>query len=64
MIGSQGDCIRVFRSWVDVDVSPLFQTPVEEALQALDANAHIIGISPKAADHKTLLLSLQKELND
>ena len=47
-----------------MDVGPLFQTPVEEALQALDANVHIIGISPKVADHKTLLPALQKELND
>ena len=48
----------------DVDVGPLFQTPAEVALQALDADVHIIGISSQAAGHKTLLPALQKELND
>jgi len=48
----------------DVDVGPLFQTPAEVALQALDADVHVIGISSQAAGHKTLLPALQKELND
>ena len=29
----------------DVDVGPMFQTPAEVALQALDADVHVIGIS-------------------
>jgi hypothetical protein len=36
----------------DVDVSPLFQTPAEVALQALDADVHIVGVSSQAAGHK------------
>lgn len=40
----------------------LFQTPKEVALQALDADVHVIGVSSQAAGHKTLLPALQKEL--
>lgn len=36
----------------DVDVSPLFQTPAEVALQALDADVHIVGVSSQAAGHR------------
>jgi hypothetical protein len=36
----------------DVDVSPLFQTPAEVALQALDADVHIVGVSSLAAGHR------------
>ncbi len=36
----------------DVDVSPLFQTPGEVALQALDADVHIVGVSSQAAGHR------------
>jgi methylmalonyl-CoA mutase len=46
----------------DVDVGPLFQTPDEVALQALDADVHAIGISSQAAGHKTLLPALKEEL--
>lgn len=46
----------------DVDVGPLFQTPEEVALQALDSDVHVIGISSQAAGHKTLLPALKKEL--
>jgi methylmalonyl-CoA mutase len=46
----------------DVDMGALFQTPKEVALQALDADVHVIGISSQAAGHKTLLPALQKEL--
>ena len=46
----------------DVDVGPLFQTPREVALQALDADVHVIGVSSQAAGHKTLLPALKKEL--
>ncbi len=48
----------------DVDVGPLFQTPAEVALQALDADVHVIGISSQAAGHKTLLPALKKELQE
>uniref|UniRef100_A0A7S1ZPU6 B12-binding domain-containing protein n=1 Tax=Ditylum brightwellii TaxID=49249 RepID=A0A7S1ZPU6_9STRA len=46
----------------DVDVGPLFQTPEEVALQAVDSDVHVIGISSQAAGHKTLLPALKKEL--
>jgi len=46
----------------DVDMGALFQTPKEVALQALDADVHVIGISSQAAGHKTLLPALKKEL--
>ncbi|EED93415.1 probable methylmalonyl-coa mutase [Thalassiosira pseudonana CCMP1335] len=46
----------------DVDIGPLFQTPEEVALQALDSDVHVIGISSQAAGHKTLLPALRAEL--
>lgn len=46
----------------DVDIGPLFQTPEEVALQALDSDVHVIGISSQAAGHKTLLPALKAEL--
>lgn len=48
----------------DVDIGPLFQTPEEVALQALDSDVHVIGVSSQAAGHKTLLPALQKELKE
>jgi methylmalonyl-CoA mutase len=36
----------------DVDISPLFQTPAEVTLQAMDADVHIVGISSQAAGHR------------
>ena len=48
----------------DVDIGPLFQTPREVALQAIDSDVHIIGVSSQAAGHKTLLPALQDELRD
>jgi methylmalonyl-CoA mutase cobalamin-binding domain/chain len=36
----------------DVDISPLFQTPAEVALQAVDADVHVVGISSQAAGHR------------
>jgi methylmalonyl-CoA mutase len=48
----------------DVDIGPLFQTPKEVAIQAIDSDVHIIGISSQAAGHKTLLPALKKELED
>lgn len=48
----------------DVDIGPLFQTPREVALQAIDSDVHIIGVSSQAAGHKTLLPALQEELKE
>ena len=48
----------------DVDIGPLFQTPHEVALQALDSDVHVIGISSQAAGHKALLPALKKELEE
>eukprot|EP00111_Clytia_hemisphaerica_P022208 TCONS_00065259-protein len=42
----------------DVDVSPLFQTPMEVAQLAVDADVHAIGASTLAAGHKTLVPEL------
>jgi methylmalonyl-CoA mutase len=47
----------------DVDIGPLFQTPAEVMLQALDSDVHVIGISSQAAGHKTLLPALKVELH-
>ena len=47
----------------DVDIGPLFQTPKEVAIQAVDADVHIIGVSSLAAGHKTLVPQLVKELS-
>jgi methylmalonyl-CoA mutase len=46
----------------DVDIGPLFQTPEETALQAVENDVHVIGISSLAAGHKTLLPQLIEEL--
>lgn len=46
----------------DVDVGPLFQTPAEVALQAVEADVHIIGVSSLAAGHLTLVPALREEL--
>ncbi|EOD40567.1 putative Methylmalonyl-coenzyme A mutase [Emiliania huxleyi CCMP1516] len=47
----------------DVDVGPLFATPAEVALQAVDADVHVVGVSSQAAGHRTLLPALIKELS-
>ena len=39
----------------DVDIAPLFQTPEEAALQAIEADAHVIGVSSQAGGHNTLV---------
>ncbi|MDB4649823.1 methylmalonyl-CoA mutase [Crocinitomicaceae bacterium] len=39
----------------DVDIGPLFQTPMEAAKQAMENDVHILGISSLAAGHKTLV---------
>ena len=46
----------------DVDVGPLFQTPQEAAVQAIENDVHVIGVSTLAAGHKTLIPLLMKEL--
>jgi methylmalonyl-CoA mutase len=46
----------------DVDVGPLFQTPGEVARQAVEADAHIVGVNSLAAGHLTLVPALRDEL--
>lgn len=46
----------------DVDIGPLFQTPEETALQAVENDVHVVGMSSLAAGHKTLLPQLIEEL--
>ncbi|MEV4006139.1 methylmalonyl-CoA mutase [Actinomadura sp. NPDC049753] len=46
----------------DVDVGPLFQTPAEVALQAVEADVHIVGVNSLAAGHLTLVPALREEL--
>lgn len=46
----------------DVDIGPLFQTPEEVAMQAVENDVHIIGASSLAAGHKTLIPKLIDEL--
>ncbi|HBP44438.1 MAG TPA: methylmalonyl-CoA mutase [Flavobacteriales bacterium] len=42
----------------DVDLGPLFQTPMEVVQQAIDNDVHVVGISTLAAGHKTLVPEL------
>lgn len=42
----------------DVDISPLFQTPVEAARMAVENDVHVVGVSSLAAGHKTLVPAL------
>lgn len=42
----------------DVDIGPLFQTPGEAARQAVENDAHIVGVSSLAGGHKTLVPEL------
>jgi methylmalonyl-CoA mutase len=46
----------------DVDIGPLFQTPVETARQAVENDVHVVGVSSLAGGHKTLVPQLIKEL--
>ena len=46
----------------DVDIGPLFQTPEETALQAVENDVHVIGMSSLAAGHKTLLPQLSRRI--
>jgi len=47
----------------DVDVGPLFQTPEETALQAVENDVHVVGVSSLAAGHLTLVPALRNELD-
>ena len=46
----------------DVDIGPLFQTPIEAARAAIENDVHVIGVSSQAAGHKTLVPQLIEEL--
>ena len=46
----------------DVDIGPLFQTPIEAAKQAVENDVHILGVSSLAAGHKTLVPQVIEEL--
>jgi len=46
----------------DVDVGPLFQTPAEVAMQAVENDVHVVGASSLAAGHLTLVPELRDEL--
>ncbi|XP_025094549.1 methylmalonyl-CoA mutase, mitochondrial-like [Pomacea canaliculata] len=46
----------------DVDIGPLFATPVEAAQQAIDADVHVVGVSSLAAGHRILIPQLVEEL--
>ena len=46
----------------DVDIGPLFSTPVEAARQAVENDAHIVGASSLAAGHLTLIPELKEAL--
>lgn len=46
----------------DVDIGPLFATPSETAMQAVENDVHVVGVSSLAAGHLTLVPQLKKEL--
>ncbi|KAJ2660461.1 putative methylmalonyl-CoA mutase, mitochondrial [Coemansia sp. RSA 1200] len=48
----------------DVDVGPLFQTPLEAARLAVDSDVHAVGASSLAAGHRTLVPQLISCLRD
>jgi methylmalonyl-CoA mutase len=47
----------------DVEIGPLFATPLEAARQAVERDVHILGISSLAAAHLTLVPELKAELD-
>jgi methylmalonyl-CoA mutase len=47
----------------DVDIGPLFQTPIEAAQQAVENDVHVLGVSSLAAGHKTLVPQVIDELH-
>ena len=46
----------------DVDIGPLFQMPEEAARQAIENDAHAVGVSTQAGGHKTLVPQLVEAL--
>ena len=46
----------------DVDISPMFQTPVEVARMAVENDVHVVGVSSQVAGHKTLVPQLLEAL--
>ncbi|MGF1466026.1 MAG: methylmalonyl-CoA mutase [Sandaracinaceae bacterium] len=48
----------------DVDVGPLFATPRESALQAVENDVHVVGVSSLAAGHLTLVPELRRILDE
>lgn len=48
----------------DVDIGPLFQTPMEVAQQAIDSDVHVVGVSSLAAGHRALVPDLSKCLRE
>jgi methylmalonyl-CoA mutase len=46
----------------DVDIGPLFQTPVEVARFAVESDVHVVGVSSLAAGHRTLVPRLIEDL--
>ncbi|MFO7688637.1 MAG: methylmalonyl-CoA mutase [Desulfobacterales bacterium] len=48
----------------DVDISPMFQTPEEAAMMAVENDVHVVGVSSLAAGHKTLVPRLIEELKN
>jgi methylmalonyl-CoA mutase len=47
----------------DVDIGPLFATPSETAMQAVENDVHVVGVSSLAAGHLTLIPQLKEELD-
>ena len=48
----------------DVDVGPLFQTPAEAAVDAVENDVHVVGVSSQAAGHRALVPELVDALRD
>jgi len=46
----------------DIDLGPLFQTPLEVARQAIENDVHVVGISSQVASHTTLIPELMAAL--
>jgi methylmalonyl-CoA mutase len=46
----------------DVDIGPLFQMPEEAARQAVENDAHVVGVSTQAGGHRTLVPRLVEAL--
>jgi methylmalonyl-CoA mutase len=46
----------------DVDIGPLFQTPEEAAIDAVENDVHVVGVSSQAAGHRTLVPQLIEAL--